>query len=400
MQPSPAQPSTPKRLAIVLGVTALLLVGGEFIARAAFPPPTGYHVYPPGLRKVFSPKQGVMPGVSGDAHFAVNSIGLRGDDEPEGEPYRILAVGGSTTECAYLDQPLTWPELLEAQLSGAQGPQGPGVWIANAGRSGFTSRRHVVQLRHLLPQAPSWDLVVLLVGVNDLAKRLEYGDDAPDPSELGSATVPVTRAFTEVPADASGALPFYKRLGLWRMTKALQGKLTSSALEQDAVGKKYVKWRLLRHRAGALRETLPDLDEALAAYTRNIEECIELARAHDVRLVLVNQPSMWRADLPEELHRLLWLGGIGDYQHDTGCDYYTVDALARGMALYNEALERVAAEHDIEFVDIASALPRDTTAFYDDVHFNEGGAERVASTLAEHLLERAPFATLPDPDGH
>ena len=387
--------STGKRLTIVLVATALALLLGELAARAAFPPPSGYHTYPPGLRKVFSPTPGVMPGVSGDAQFEVNSLGLRGDEPPPGSPWRVLAVGGSTTECAYLDQPKTWPELLEARLTAAGGPE---VWIANAGRSGFTSRRHVVQLRHLLPQAPRWDAIVLLVGVNDLAKRLEYGDDAPDPRELSSETVPVTRAFTEVPADASGALPFHKRLGLWRMAQALKSKLAPSGLEQDSVGKKYVKWRLLRYRASALRETLPDLDEALAAYARNLEQCIELARAHDVRLILVNQPSMWRAELPEELLRLLWLGGVGDYQHDAGCEYYTVEALAEGMARYNEVLRRIAVQHQIEFVDIASALPRDATSFYDDVHFNEGGAERVAETLAEHLLAHPPFSSALEPD--
>jgi hypothetical protein len=248
-----------------------------------------------------------------------------------------------------------------------------------------------VQLRHLLPQAPRWDLVVLLVGVNDFALRLEFGDEEPDPRDLGSATVPVTRAFMEVPVDDSSTLPFHKRLGLWRLVKSVQSKLASSELEQDSVGGKYIKWRRFRQRAGALRETLPDLDAALDAYARNIEECIELARAHDVRLVLVNQPSIWRTDLSEDLQRLLWLGGIGDYRRESGCDYYSVPALAEGMARFNATLSRVATNHDIEFVDIASALPRDTSAFYDDVHFNDGGAERVANTLAEHLLARPPF---------
>ena len=44
---------------------------------------------------------------------------------------------------------------------------GDKVWVANAGRSGFTSRRHVVQLRHLLAQGPRFDIVLLLMKAYD-----------------------------------------------------------------------------------------------------------------------------------------------------------------------------------------------------------------------------------------
>jgi hypothetical protein len=36
---------------------------------------------------------------------------------------------------------------------------------------------------------------------------------------------------------------------------------------------------------------------------------------------------------------------------------------------------------------LASGLPRDMSTFYDDVHFNESGARRVASVLAEEMMK-------------
>jgi hypothetical protein len=51
----------------------------------------------------------------------------------------------------------------------------------------------------------------------------------------------------------------------------------------------------------------------------------------------------------------------------------------------------VCRERGLECVDLAAKLPRDTSVFYDDCHFNESGARRVAEVLAEHLLGRAPF---------
>lgn len=376
-----------KRLGLVLAATLGTLVAGELVARAAFPAPTGFHVYPPGMRRVFSPAPGVMKGVEGDARFEVNSIGLRGDEQPAGEAYRVLVLGGSTAECAYIDQPKTWPELLEGHLARARGAE---VWVGNGGRSGFTSRRHVVQLRHLLEAGPDWDAVVVMMGVNDLALRLEYGDDEPAPSTYASETVELRHAFSEAPLDADRTTPWHKRLGLWRAARQLSGRASDPDREQDSVGLKYGRWRKLRHEARAYLDELPDLEESLAAYERNTLELIDLAREHDVRLVLVNQPSMWHADMPHDLEWLLWLGGVGDYQTTPGCDYYSVDALREGMTRYNELLRRVATEHDIEFVDAAAALPKSTESFYDDVHFNDGGSRRVAEVIAEVMAPRTP----------
>ena len=71
--------------------------------------------------------------------------------------------------------------------------------------------------------------------------------------------------------------------------------------------------------------------------------------------------------------------------------YYTAEALARGMAAYNKRLLDICAERQVECIDLATALPKDTTVFYDDVHFNESGSKQVAQILADYLLRHAPF---------
>ena len=45
----------------------------------------------------------------------------------------------------------------------------------------------------------------------------------------------------------------------------------------------------------------------------------------------------------------------------------------------------------VECIDLAPVLPGDTTLFYDDVHFNESGAEKVAEVLAQYILYRPPL---------
>jgi len=37
-------------------------------------------------------------------------------------------------------------------------------------------------------------------------------------------------------------------------------------------------------------------------------------------------------------------------------------------------------------LDLASLLQKDTTVFYDDVHFNESGAEKVSNIIAQYFF--------------
>jgi len=55
--------------------------------------------------------------------------------------------------------------------------------------------------------------------------------------------------------------------------------------------------------------------------------------------------------------------------------------------MYNKATLRVCEERGIHCLDLASALPKDDSVFYDDVHFNESGAGKIANILAQYLLE-------------
>ena len=388
----PRRRSRRAQLALALLGTCAALVAAEFGVRAFFPGADGFYEYPPGLRRTFLPAVELLPGLTERVHFDVNSLGLRGDEAPPGAAYRILAVGGSTTQCAYVDQPDSWPMRVQALLEEAcaERGSGPPVWVANAGRSGFTSRRHVVQLRHLLEQGPHFDAVLLLVGVNDLANRLKSGDQEPPLEDMTWEGVSTAECFTFVPTEADDRDPFLKRLGLFRAAKVLEVRASMPA--EERVGQEYVKWRANRRGASEIRAELPDLSRALEAYRHNLAECAAIAREHGARLILIDQPSLWRADLPEKVHRLLWLGGVGDYQHERGLPYYSIPALAEGMQRYNDTLHELAADAGLESIHLAEQVPKDPRHFYDDVHFNVQGSRAVGAAIAGYLLDRPPFS--------
>ena len=64
---------------------------------------------------------------------------------------------------------------------------------------------------------------------------------------------------------------------------------------------------------------------------------------------------------------------------------YTLDlqSLIEVASTYNAALMKIALDNEINFCDLAKEVPPSEKYFYDDVHFNENGSERVAIVLSE-----------------
>ncbi len=73
--------------------------------------------------------------------------------------------------------------------------------------------------------------------------------------------------------------------------------------------------------------------------------------------------------------------------------YYSAEALAQGMDLYNQTLLKVCNQRQIDCLDLAAVIPKKTTAFYDGVHFNEHGSALVAEAIANYFLNQPPFAS-------
>ncbi len=359
--------------------------------------PTHYYIWPPRLTQVFRPLQDVMPGISGESRFEINSEGIRGDELTSAHTYRILALGGSTTECLYLDQTEAWPHLVQDAIN--QRAPGHKVWVGNGGVSGRNTRHHLIAMRYLPFGDLKIDAIVLLVGGNDFLMRLSQGET--DDAQFLTRPEAEDRLLHEALSGGSslrrdGSL--LERTAVWQLVKQTRDqrmwrsdRAWQQAHVQDEAGKIYLTWREHRRNAGAIRDALPDLSVGIAEYESNIVKILDAAERRSIRVVLMTQPTMWRPDLPESLRRLLWLGGVGDFASETGMPYYSVEVLEKGMRLYNETLLKICREKAVECFDLASVLRMDTTVFYDDLHFNDIGALQVSRILAEYLLSRQPF---------
>jgi len=364
--------------------SVLALLVAEAALRLALP--NSYYIWPPNLRQVFRPDPKTVPGISGESQFEINSLGLRGDELTPSRTYRILAIGGSTTECLYLDQLKTWPHLLQAALNDST--HSGKVWVGIAGMSGRNTRHHLIAMRYLPIEKMRIDAVVLLIGVNDFQ---EYLANPHSPSKSEEALLNET--FTGGMRHSQSDDPFFKKTAIWRLLRNVKTQYLRKVDQnkvQDHFGKILDTWREHRRRATKIRTELPELTPDLESYANNVNQLIDIAKQKSVRLIFITQPTMWKPGLSEELNSLLWFGGVGDFQRESGKPYYSVEALANGMKQYNDVLLRVCRQRGIECIDLAY-LEKDATVFYDDVHFNESGARKVSSVLASYFLAHYPF---------
>jgi lysophospholipase L1-like esterase len=318
---------------------------------------------------VFKPAR--LAGVSPEGRFSINSLGIRGPEFQATDRYRILCVGGSTTECIYLDDAKTWPAQLLQMLSEHE----PGLWVGNVGRSATTAPQHVLLLQKL-PEARQVDCWVALCGINDMHQQ-------------------VNGTYAETTANAFGHVFAYRRPGaqfrrplqrnLWtfmlaeavcrRILVMLRGP--QAGVYQD-VGAVWVKEQQEKRKAGT--KVAVEVDpQWLTEYQAQLTKMIELARCWGKRLIFMTQPTIWAQQMDEKTEALTLGGRLADGR------YLDNATRVKAMGLFNQVMRDLTAREGIELVDLAAKLPKTTEVFYDDCHFNENGARLVAAALAEQV---------------
>ncbi len=391
-----APSSCARRIVLTAVAIVLTLFTAEYALRFLAPPL--WMVWEPNQHRLFRPDPEIMPGIHDESRFITDKLGYRSNGGSENAELRVLAVGGSTTECLYLDQEETWPHLLQEELAARTGRR---VWVANGGKSGLNAYHHLVQVERLLDQPPEFDLVVLFVGLNDMHQRIRKGADTaafdawhrthsaevesralavhPDPYEW--AGFPGRTAIATLITDA------------WRAVGSHREHQPNDIRVEDDHGQSYVRRREMRARAETWLDTPPDLSAALDAYAANLEQILDVTRSAGSQTLVVTQPSLWAPSMAPDADRLLWFGWFED-EPWVPKGYYTSGALARAMDGYNATTLRVADSRGVRALDLASHVARSPIYFYDDCHFTEAGAHHVADLMVEavasHDLIRRP----------
>ena len=299
-----------------------------------------------------------LPGVDTLILMHRNGLGFRGPELPSDTTgvLRVLAVGGSTTECQYLSDGQDWPALMAAMLD----EDIPSLWVNNAGLDGHSTFGHHYLLKDLaLPLRPH--VILLLVGANEVGRddigwydlvHVDNGRKAWDWAERCELI-----ATWNALADASAA----KR-----------GRIRHEAIRPDQRSRRIQLGEPMVERA--LRREEPLIDR----YAERLKGLVQLCRAQGAEPVLITQPCLFSSAIDPT----------------TGLDLSTLERndslngalVARKIALYNERTKAMGKALGAFTIDLATQLPGNTRHFYDTYHFTKAGSAAVARLVTQALI--------------
>jgi lysophospholipase L1-like esterase len=319
----------------------------------------------------------VMPGVTGSTQFTINAFGFRSPrlqsiDKPS-DMRRIFCIGGSTTECNYIDDQDVWTEQLNQRLQERM-PSDVIIDVINAGRAGHSTREHITMLaQRVIPFDP--DLVIVMAGINDMIVQMAP-DYSPCREDRRSRYTLFAGEVLKIKYLICSVSQIMRRVALIRRGSGRRDVLGNFV--QDLEGKWHKRWRARLTQMPIERLTDPNCFPR-PEFEQNLQSLIGICRTNEIPILLLTQPAIYRSDLDEYEKSLLWF--------TPGGRHYSSGDMALLLNRYNECTRKVADKLDAPLVDLAVQLPRDTTVFYDDCHFNVSGCAAVAKIIAEAPLK-------------
>ena len=204
-----------------------------------------------------------------------NSLGFRGAPPPRDfqDYLTIITIGGSTTECFYLSDGRTWPDLLGQNLS----RQFNRVWVNNAGLDGATTYRHLILMEDYVAQLRP-KVVLFLIGINDVGA----GDIAAAEQRRGHDLRHRWHALlnrSEVYALGQN---------LYRYFVAQSRGLHHTQVDLRAAG------TLDQLPSGTASRMLRDYEtNSLPFFAARLSRLVKVCRDHGIEPVLITQPTLY-----------------------------------------------------------------------------------------------------------
>jgi len=320
---------------------------------------------PPEMHSTVDVRSGDLPGMRpGLRHITTDEHGFRVSprvDYRAKRGLRIFAIGGSTTEDILLDDESTWAHLLQEGIAN----QGTTAEVINTGVSGLRAANHLATLKIVAKfQA---DLVIFLLGANDwnrqIKKRFERDPDSWRPVSLRySALGSVLDGTVISPARRSITGRNWSDRAV--VVDSLKGLTRSEQLS------------LYRPITYTFRPA-----EVAAGYAETLREISSLCKARRLTCLFVTQPHAYSEATPADLQSRFWMTPPEAT--------YTLDlkSMAHIAALYNEYLTSFAVQEGHPLCNLAAGMEPSPRFFYDDMHFTDEGARRVADLVLPCALK-------------
>jgi lysophospholipase L1-like esterase len=283
--------------------------------------------------------------------------------------YRIFFIGGSAVHQSALPYGKTSWKIAEDSLN----KQAKNIRFEciNFGINGaFTDDSLALIAHEIIHYDP--DMIVVMHAINDLSAGLtdpELAISSLEPTEyIKRSDIPPVDILRGV-YQRSYVLMFLKRKIYDRLRNA-------DSLKSEEEKMKFVRtiWRQMPKKTYA---AFPSLDN----FKKNIKSLIGIAKAQNIRICFMTQPSLYSEKMTEEEKNALWLS-INGYEA-----LPDIPTLYRGMNLYNGEVKRICEQYDAEYIDLAKKIPKDLRYLFDHVHYTPEGARLVGEIVGDYLWD-------------
>jgi lysophospholipase L1-like esterase len=265
----------------------------------------------------------------------------------------IVFLGGSTTECMFVDEdhrlPYVTGQILE-QETGAR------INSYNGGMSGNNSLNVInILINKVIPLKP--DVVVFMENINDLSTLLYEGTYW-------------SKNKTRSPLETL-------------KKRHLVGKLLKEILIPNLnYAYKTVEKTLARRDedefAGARgKKLIVDQAKMVQDFAADLRTIVCTCKAWGIVPVLMTQANRITAN-PDPVVATY----IGRYSRETGISYQQFKEL---YDAFNDTIREVGQKNQVMVIDLAREVPQDKKYLYDLVHFNDAGSQLAAQIIAARL---------------
>jgi lysophospholipase L1-like esterase len=273
----------------------------------------------------------------------------------------IAFLGGSTTECTYVDEDLRFPYLAGRLIERQTGLK---VNSYNAGRSGNNSLHSLnILMNKVVNLKP--DIVVMMHNINDLAILMyekTYWNTNPSRSPIQER------------------LPTFKTVGQeLRQVFYLVRDLTFPNLARELKRLWPFRGKVKGDEFKDVRGQKITIDQDLLVreFTLNLQTFINICRARGIIPVLMTQPSRLTTNpdplIKKMMHQLEVSQGI------------TYGEFKGAFDRLNRTIREVGARNHVPVIDLAGEIPPVRENICDVAHFNDRGSRLVAARIAAGL---------------
>ena len=303
-------------------------------------------------------------------HTSRNSLGFRGPmpKKPIEDLLSIITIGGSTTECYYVSDNKTWPDILAKLLSNDSG----NVWLNNAGFDGHTTYGHIILLRdHISKIKPKF--AIFLIGGNDLGKFYSSQDSKMLREKKKGPYLKKTILKLSEHIDTFSII-----LNLYRYYNARKSQFFHRELDLAKLDYIDISEEKTQH-------YIEMNNEIIINYKERLIEIVQICKDNNIIPIFLTHPALYGRGVDTisgvDLERVK-MSIIVDYK---GSHIINGRTMWKILEKYNDETRSVARDNNILCIDMAKLMPKSTEYFYDFHHFTNKGCEKFGQIVYHQI---------------